>query len=93
MDYSYPISIDWSTQEIIEVVKFFSLIEDAYEKGVQREHLMDQYRKFKKIVPSMAEEKKLFKEFEESSGLSSYKVVKLMKESEKDQVIKMPTGK
>ncbi|MBB4824074.1 uncharacterized protein YktA (UPF0223 family) [Sporosarcina luteola] len=81
MEYSYPIRHDWSTQEIIDVISFFEMVEKAYETKVQRTDLMQVYRKFKEIVPSMAEEKTLFKEFEEASGLNSYRIVKSAKEA------------
>ncbi len=32
MEYSYPILADWSTEEIIDVIKFFEGVEQAYEK-------------------------------------------------------------
>ncbi len=35
MNYAYPMDETWSTQEIIDVVNFFSLIEQAYEKKSQ----------------------------------------------------------
>lgn len=89
MEYSYPILQDWSTQEIIDVVKFFEAVEKAYEKGVLREELLAKYRRFKEIVPSKAEEKTLFKQFEEVSGYVSYNVVKRVKESEDGQLIKV----
>ncbi|MFD2359973.1 UPF0223 family protein [Saccharococcus thermophilus] len=57
MNYSYPFSYDWSTQEIIDVIKFFEAIETVYEKGMEREKLMNVYRRFKEIVPSKSEEK------------------------------------
>lgn len=37
MEYSYPISMDWTTDEIIAVVQFFEAIEKVYEKGIQRD--------------------------------------------------------
>lgn len=89
LDYSYPISIDWSTSEIVDVIKFFESIEKAYESGVKREVFMGGYRRFKEIVPSIAEEKKVFREFEEISGYSSYYVVKKAKESAQGTMIKM----
>ncbi len=88
MDYQYPFSIDWSKQEIIDVISFFQTIEKAYEKGVQRDELMNSYRRFKEIVPSKSEEKKICNEFEESSGYSSYHAVKKMKDSD-ESIIKM----
>lgn len=89
MDYSYPFSTDWSTEEIVDVVEFFEAVEKAYEKGIQRDELMEKYRKFKKVVPSIAEEKSYFREFEEESGYSSYPVVKKMKETAGDGPIRM----
>lgn len=88
MSYSYPLSKDWSTDEIIKVVQFFEVIEKAYETGVKREVLMDRYRKFKEVVPSMAEEKSYFREFEKESGLVSYTIIKKMKETTAGAIIK-----
>ncbi|GGA83523.1 hypothetical protein GCM10008025_28320 [Ornithinibacillus halotolerans] len=59
MSYSYPFDISWSKQEIIDVVQFFSLIESAYEKGMDRDILLAGYRKFKQVVPSKSEEKNI----------------------------------
>ncbi|MDN4492373.1 UPF0223 family protein [Ureibacillus aquaedulcis] len=89
MEYSYPFSPDWSTTEIIDVVRFFEGVEQAYEKGIKREDMLARYRRFKEIVPSQAEEKTVFREFEEVSGYVSYKVVKLTKEQEDGNLIKM----
>lgn len=89
MDYSYPISLDWSTQEIIDVIKFFECIEKAHEQGIMREEMLNAYRRFKEIVPSKAEEKKIFAEFQEVSNYSSYHVVKKTREAEDGTLIKM----
>jgi len=89
MDYQYPIDIDWSTDEIITVVKFFESIEKAYEKGIDKAELMEQYRAFKKIVPGKAQEKKVCDEFEEVSGYSTYRTIKKAKEAPDDSRIKM----
>lgn len=89
MEYQYPIDYHWTTEEIIDVIKFFEQIEAAYEKGIKREIVMAAYRRFKEIVPSKAEEKKICAEFEESSGYSTYHVIKKAKASEADAIIKM----
>lgn len=91
MEYSYPISMDWTTDEIIAVVQFFEAIEKVYEKGIQRDQLMEKYRKFKQIVPSIGEEKKIFREFEEVSGYSAYHAVKKMKEEKDITLLKLDT--
>ncbi|MEK4484971.1 UPF0223 family protein [Psychrobacillus sp. FSL H8-0484] len=88
MEYTYPFSLDWSTDEIVGVVQFFEAIEKAYEKGVKREELLKKYRRFKEIVPSIAEEKTYFREFEKESGYASYPIVKKMKELEDSAIIK-----
>jgi len=88
MEYTYPFSLDWSTEEIVDVVQFFEAIEKAYEKGVKREELLLKYRRFKEIVPSIAEEKTYFREFEKESGYASYPIVKLVKEKGDNTVIK-----
>lgn len=89
MDYSYPFSIDWSTDEIIDVVAFFEGIEMAYEKGIKRQDLLARYRRFKEIVPSIAEEKTYFREFEEESGYASFPAIKDMKAKNDDEIIKI----
>jgi len=89
LNYSYPISYDWTTQEIIDVVKFFEAIERAYEKGIERDQLINIYRRFKEIVPSKGEERKICDEFAEMSGYSSYYVIKRAKEAKSGTIIKM----
>ena len=69
MEYSYPLSTDWSTQEMVDVVQFFEAIEAAYEKGIKREVVMARYKRFKEIVPSQSEEKTICREFEDASSL------------------------
>jgi len=88
MEYTYPFSLDWSTEEIVDVVQFFEAIEKAYENGIQREELMKRYRRFKEIVPSIAEEKTYFREFEKESGYVSFPIIKKMKEQSEKTVIK-----
>ena len=79
MEYQYPLDLDWSNEEMVDVIKFFHQIENYYEKSIIGTELMEQYKKFKQIVPSKAEEKQIFKEFEEKSGYNSYKVIQEVK--------------
>jgi len=88
MNYSYPLSTDWSTTEIVDVVKFFEAIERAFEQGIKREELVIKYRRFKEIVPSMSEEKTYFREFEKESGYVSYNVIKKLKDAPAGSIIK-----
>lgn len=89
MEYQYPIDQDWSTEEIIDVINFFECVEKGYESGVEREELLMSYRRFKEIVPGKSEEKKIFDQFEETSGYSSYRIIKKSKESSDMKLIKM----
>ena len=88
MEYTYPFSLDLSTEEIVDVVQFFEAIEKAYENGIKREELMKRYRRFKEIVPSIAEEKSYFREFEKESGYVSFPIIKKMKEQSDSAIIK-----
>ncbi|MEW8976273.1 MAG: UPF0223 family protein, partial [Exiguobacterium sp.] len=35
MALNYPLNSDWSTEEIVKVIDFFNLVEQAYESGVE----------------------------------------------------------
>ncbi|WP_026570497.1 MULTISPECIES: UPF0223 family protein [Sediminibacillus] len=89
MNYSYPIEETWTKEEIIDVVNFYSLVEQAYESGVKREDLMLAYTRFKQIVPSKSEEKQLCGKFEKDSGYSCYRTIKSAKEAANGENIKM----
>jgi uncharacterized protein YktA (UPF0223 family) len=89
MEYQYPIDHTWTTKEIVDVIKFFECIEQAYENGIDRETLMNVYRRFKEIVPSKAEEKKLCSEFEEESGYSPYRTMQKVKSATQGDRIRM----
>ncbi|MBM7659522.1 uncharacterized protein YktA (UPF0223 family) [Bacillus mesophilus] len=88
MSYQYPISLDWKTDEIVVVVEFFNCIEIANEKGIERDVLMNAYRKFKEIVPGKADEKKLCAQFEDQSGYSCYRTIQKARETQKN-IVKM----
>ncbi|WP_227935669.1 UPF0223 family protein [Alkalihalobacillus deserti] len=80
MDSKLPISIDWSTEEVVDVIQFFEIVEKAYKGGVDREKLLAHYRRFKEIVPGKSEEKQLFKQYDEELSISSYQVIKKARE-------------
>lgn len=80
MDKSLPISLDWSTSEVIDVIQFFETVEKAHHNKVGREELLAHYRRFKEIVPSKSEEKQLFKQYDEELGISCYHIIKKARE-------------
>jgi len=63
--YSYPLDLSWSTEELA---------------SVHAKKLLDSYKVFKSVVPSKSEEKRLGREFESVSGYSFYRAVQLAKE-------------
>lgn len=85
-NYEYPIDLDWSREDMINVVELWRQVELAYEKGIDREEFLKQYRLFKQVIPSKGEEKRWSKQFEDSSGYSLYRVVKAAKESEQKKI-------
>ncbi|NKE05429.1 UPF0223 family protein [Mesobacillus selenatarsenatis] len=88
MEYQYPIDYTWSTDEIVDVIHFYECIEKAYEKGIERDLLLQAYRRFKEVVPGKAQEKTLFNEFEEVSGYVPYQAVKEIKQTGSGEKIK-----
>lgn len=78
-NYSYPIDPDWTMDEMSAVIGMFRVVEDAYEIGVERQAIIDQYKKFKQVANSKAYEKQLGKQFEDASGYSLYKVLQMAK--------------
>ncbi|MGY5190371.1 UNVERIFIED_CONTAM: hypothetical protein FO487_21590, partial [Bacillus amyloliquefaciens DSM 7 = ATCC 23350] len=76
---------DWTTEEAVDVIALFEQVENAYEKGADRDRLLNAYRRFKEIVPVKAEEKTNCSRFEVERIYSPYRTVKPAKQS--DQVV------
>ncbi|ANZ58032.1 hypothetical protein BGL34_02145 [Fructilactobacillus lindneri] len=88
--YSYPIVEDWSTEELTDVTEFFRNIERAYDlpNGVNRQKLLNSFRRFQEINPSRTEQNNLRREFERNSGFDIYHTLKKAKENPKIKNIK-----
>ena len=78
-NYSYPLDLSWSTEELASVLSF-NKVEEAYESKVEAKEYMEAYLAFKKVVPSIGEEKRLGREFEEVSGYSLYRATQAAKQ-------------
>ncbi|ARJ51536.1 UPF0223 family protein [Staphylococcus lutrae] len=76
MEYTYPIDVSWTQDEMMAVIRFFNAIEAYYEDQVERTVLMTRYREFKQIIPGKADEKNCFNDFKKQSGYDSYAVIK-----------------
>lgn len=88
MEYQYPIDLDWSNDEMMAVINFFNKVEQYYENQVKGSDLMNAYKQFKMIVPGKAQEKKIFSEFEQASGYSSYHAVQDVKKHPEQTMFK-----
>lgn len=71
--YDYPLDPFWSTEEIIDVMNLYNVVEKAYEGGVSKEEFMKAYKRFLEIVDSKSEQKKIDQAFEKVSKYSIYK--------------------
>lgn len=79
--YSYPIDYtEFNQDEIIKIVEFLSLVEDANEGKVDSQKLMKKYNEFRKIINSQSYEKTIDRDFQKVSGYSIYKTIKKYKD-------------
>ncbi|KRM97016.1 UPF0223 family protein [Loigolactobacillus rennini] len=83
-NYQYPLDSDWTKPEIIQVMRFYQSVEQAYEHQCSVAAFKQAYQDFKQIVPDKAGEKRLGREFEQVSGYSIYQAV---------QAVNKATGK
>ena len=78
--YSYPIDYDlYSPEEVIKLVEFYALVEDANEGKLNKELLHKKYKEFRNIVNSISTEKQIDNEFEKLSGYSIFKTIQKFK--------------
>ncbi|MFA9413549.1 MULTISPECIES: UPF0223 family protein [unclassified Streptococcus] len=78
--YTYPIDLSWSTDDMTAVLHFLTMVEDAYEDQIKVTDFLNSYAMFKTVVRSKSEEKRLGREFEQVSGYSIYRAVKVAQE-------------
>lgn len=83
MSYTYPIELDWTHQEMADVIALWQAVEKAYETGVPVAEFKQAYQQFKTVVPSKSHEKQLAKQFEKESGYVLYHVQKAAETSDK----------
>lgn len=85
-NYSYPLDMEWSHEEITKVVTMWTILEEVYESGVEKEKVLSAYQDFKSVVKSIGEERALGREYEALSGYSLYRVVQQAKNVTKGKV-------
>lgn len=79
-NFSYPLDERWNVQEITDVVDFFTKIEESYQKDVKKQTLKNAYDKFRQVVPNKSEEKRIYREFEQNSGMQPFQAVKQLRD-------------
>ena len=78
--YSYPIDYDlFEQEEVVKLIEFLSLIEDANERKIDVFLLSHKHKEFQEIVNSKSLEKRIDRDFEKVSGFSIYKTIKKYK--------------
>lgn len=85
-DYSYPLDLNWSTEEMVQVTNLWAAVEAAYETGIDCQLFIAKYREFKLVVKTIGEEKRLGNTFEKVSGYSLYRVVQQAKKQVTGQI-------
>ncbi len=71
---------------MIAVIDFLNLVEQANEGGVETAVFLAGYQKFKQVIRSIGEEKKIGREFESASGYSLYRTVQAAKQESKKRL-------
>lgn len=85
-NYSYPIDPEWSREEMLTVIDFLNLVEQANEGGVDTQVFLAGYQRFKQVIRSIGEEKRIGREFESVSGYSLYRTVQAAKNESKKRL-------
>lgn len=85
-DYQYPLDLDWTTDEMVIVMDMWEKLEQANETGIKAEDFLQTYQKFKTVVKSLGEERRLGREFEKISGYSLYHTLQEAKKNPKGRL-------
>lgn len=76
MVINYPLFPEWTTAEVITVTNFYALVEQYYERGVNREDFLVAYAAFRRVEPTIMAQKQLDRAFQQETGYSIYRAVK-----------------
>lgn len=78
--YTYPIDYDqFTTEEIVIIVEFLALIEEANTSRVDPHVLSNKHKAYQQVINSKSLEKQMDRDFEQASGFSIYKTIKKYK--------------
>lgn len=78
--YTYPIDYDqFTTEEIVVIIEFLAMIEDANQGSVDPHVLSAKHKAFRTVINSVSLEKQIGRDFEKASGYSIYKTIQKYK--------------
>ncbi|MCO0832507.1 UPF0223 family protein [Fructobacillus sp. W13] len=80
-NYQLPIDGNWNTEDMIAVSNLVDAVLQVYEGGCDRNYLMETHKHFVQVIPSKSEQKTFDRDFEEQTGHSIYKTMKMAQES------------
>ncbi|MGD9605394.1 MAG: UPF0223 family protein [Bacilli bacterium] len=76
----YKIDYDmFTTEEIVKIYAFFSLIESTAKRGVPAQMIIDKHKEYQKIINNKSLEKQYDKMLYEQTKISIYEIVKQAK--------------
>ena len=76
-NYQLPIDGNWDVNDMIAVSNLVDAILQVYEGGCDRARLLSAHQQFSQVIPSKAEQKRFDRDFEEQTGRSIYRTMKL----------------
>ncbi|WP_100665951.1 UPF0223 family protein [Leuconostoc citreum] len=85
-NYTLPIDSNWTIDDIVTVSTFVDKVLQVYENGVLKVTLLAQYDKFRQVIPSKSEQKQFDRNFEQQTGFSIYRTIKLAQATTKDRI-------
>lgn len=85
-NYTLPIDSNWTIDNIVTVSTFVDKVLQVYENGVLKVTLLAQYDKFRQVIPSKSEQKQFDRNFEQQTGFSIYRTIKLAQATTKDRI-------
>lgn len=85
-NYTLPIDSNWTIDDIVTVSVFVDKVLKVYENGVLKVTLLAQYDKFRQVIPSKSEQKQFDRNFEQQTGFSIYRTIKLAQATTKDRI-------
>ena len=61
MEYQYPLDLDWSNDEMVEVIKFLIKSKTIMKKSIIGTELMEQYKNLNKLCQVKLKKNKFLK--------------------------------